>query len=60
MPCLIRGYVDAGKLVPDEIVVGLLIDAIETMIRTTGNTNFLIDGFPRSFGNMDAWYAVFG
>lgn len=57
---LIRGYVDAGKLVPDEIVVGLLKDAIETTIQTTGNTNFLIDGFPRSFGNMGAWYAVFG
>ena len=56
----IREYVDAGKLVPDEIVVGLLKDAIETTIHTTGNTNFLIDGFPRSFGNMDAWYAVFG
>lgn len=57
---LIRQYVDTGKLVPDEIVVGLLKDAIETTLRTTGNTNFLIDGFPRSFGNMDAWYAVFG
>jgi adenylate kinase family enzyme len=57
---LIREYVDAGKLVPDEIVVQLLKDAIEKTIRTTGNINFLIDGFPRSFGNMDAWYAVFG
>lgn len=57
---LIKQYVDAGKLVPDEIVVGLLKDAIEKTIRTTGNVNFLIDGFPRCFGNMDAWYAVFG
>ncbi|MEX1199858.1 MAG: nucleoside monophosphate kinase [Methylophaga sp.] len=57
---LIKQYVDGGKLVPDEIVVGLLKDAIENAIRTTGNLNFLIDGFPRSFGNMDAWYAVFG
>ena len=57
---LIKQYVDAGKLVPDEIVVRLLKDAIEKTIRTTGNINFLIDGFPRSFSNMDAWYAVFG
>lgn len=57
---LIKQYVDAGKLVPDEIVVKLLKDAIEKTIRTTGYLNFLIDGFPRSFGNMDAWYAVFG
>lgn len=57
---LIREFVDAGKLVPDEIVVTLLKDAMETAIRSTGHGNFLIDGFPRSFGNMDAWYAVFG
>ncbi|MFN7025414.1 MAG: nucleoside monophosphate kinase [Pseudorhizobium sp.] len=57
---LIKQFIDAGKLVPDEIVVGLLKDAMETTIRSTGNPNFLIDGFPRSFGNLDAWYAVFG
>lgn len=57
---LIRQFIDAGKLVPDEIVVGLLKDAIESTIRQTGNRNFLIDGFPRSFGNLDAWYEVFG
>ncbi|MFN3312166.1 MAG: nucleoside monophosphate kinase [Hyphomonas sp.] len=57
---LIKSYIDAGKLVPDEIVVGLLKDAIENTIRHTGNLNFLIDGFPRAFSNMDAWYKVFG
>ncbi|MFN3931023.1 MAG: nucleoside monophosphate kinase [Brevundimonas sp.] len=57
---LIKSYVDAGTLVPDEIVVGLLKDAIVKTIRGTGDVNFLIDGFPRSFGNMDAWYKVFG
>lgn len=56
----IRQYIDAGTLVPDEIVVGLLKDAIDQTILRTGNTNFLIDGFPRSFGNMDVWYRVFG
>ncbi|MFN3973505.1 MAG: nucleoside monophosphate kinase [Gemmobacter sp.] len=57
---LIKSYIDNGKLVPDEIVVGLLKDAIEQTIRHAGTLNFLIDGFPRSFGNMDAWHAVFG
>jgi UMP-CMP kinase len=57
---IIKQYIEAGKLVPDEIVVRLLKDAMEKAIRTTGNINFLIDGFPRSFGNLDAWYAVFG
>ncbi|MFN3664033.1 nucleoside monophosphate kinase [Yoonia sp.] len=57
---LIKSFIDAGTLVPDEIVVKLLKDAIESTIRHTGNRNFLIDGFPRSFSNLDAWYAVFG
>ncbi|MCA1776665.1 MAG: nucleoside monophosphate kinase [Loktanella sp.] len=56
----IKSYIDAGTLVPDEIVVKLLKDAMEKTVRDTGNLNFLIDGFPRSFGNLDAWYAVFG
>lgn len=57
---LIKSYIDAGKLVPDEIVVRLLKAAIEKATRLAGNLNFLIDGFPRSFANMDAWHAVFG
>lgn len=50
----------AGKLVPNEIVVTLLKDAMEKTTRTTGKNNFLLDGFPRSLGNLEAWYEVFG
>ncbi|MFN3276646.1 MAG: nucleoside monophosphate kinase [Paracoccus sp. (in: a-proteobacteria)] len=57
---LIRKYMDAGLLVPDDITAGLLRDAVEQTIRRTGNLNFLIDGFPRSFGNLAAWHAAFG
>lgn len=57
---IIKEYIDAGKLVPNEIVVRLLKDAMERVIRTTGKKNFLIDGFPRSFSNLEAWYEVFG
>lgn len=57
---IIKNYIEAGKLVPNEIVVRLLKDAIEKVIRTTGKKNFLIDGFPRSFSNLEAWYEVFG
>jgi UMP-CMP kinase len=57
---IIKEYIEAGKLVPNEIVVRLLKDAIEKVIRTTGKKNFLIDGFPRSFSNLEAWYEVFG
>ncbi|MFA7668650.1 MAG: nucleoside monophosphate kinase [Burkholderiaceae bacterium] len=57
---VIKEYIAAGKLVPNEIVVRLLKDAMEKTTRTTGKRNFLIDGFPRSLSNLEAWYDVFG
>ncbi|MFP6764004.1 MAG: nucleoside monophosphate kinase [Planctomycetaceae bacterium] len=51
----IEEYVTAGKLVPNEIIVTLLRDAIETVTRTTGKNNFLLDGFPRSLSNLECW-----
>jgi len=56
----IRKYITAGELVPNEIVVTLVRDAMEKSTRTTGKRNFLIDGFPRSLSNMEAWHEVFG
>jgi len=56
----IQKIIDAGELVPNEIVVTLLRDAMEHHTRTTGKRNFLIDGFPRSLNNMEGWYEVFG
>ncbi|MFQ3242122.1 MAG: UMP-CMP kinase [Lentimonas sp.] len=50
----------AGKLVPNAIIVVLLKDAMETAIRTTGKTNFLIDGFPRSLDKLEGWTESFG
>lgn len=49
-----------GQLAPSEIVVTLLKNAMEKITRTTGRTNFLLDGFPRSLANMEAWHATFG
>lgn len=57
---VIEEHFAAGKLVPNEITVTLLKDAMEHVVRTTGKKNFLIDGFPRSFSNMDAWYEIYG
>jgi adenylate kinase family enzyme len=57
---VIKDFIAAGKLVPNEIVVTLIKNAIEKVIRTTGKNNFLLDGFPRSLSNLDAWYDVFG
>ncbi|MEP3482024.1 MAG: nucleoside monophosphate kinase [Fuerstiella sp.] len=49
-----------GVLVPDEIIVALLKQTMENVTRSTGKTNFLLDGFPRSLSNLEAWFAVFG
>ncbi|MCL4107076.1 UNVERIFIED_CONTAM: hypothetical protein GTU68_050307 [Idotea baltica] len=49
-----------GKLVSDEIIVTLLKTTMEQTIRTTGKNNFLLDGFPRSLSNLDAWRNSFG
>ena len=51
---------EAGQLVPNEIVVTLLQQAMERIIRATGKTNFLLDGFPRSLNNLEAWYEIYG
>ena len=53
-------YITAGDLVPNEIIVKLLKEAMEKITRTTGKNNFLLDGFPRSLNNMDGWYEIFG
>ena len=56
----IEEFITAGKLVPNEIVVTLLKNTMETVTRTTGKNNFLLDGFPRSLNNLAAWYEIFG
>lgn len=50
----------AGQLVPNEITVTLLNDAMEQVTRTTGKNNFLLDGFPRSLNNLEGWYEIYG
>ncbi|MBL4689727.1 MAG: nucleoside monophosphate kinase, partial [Nannocystaceae bacterium] len=47
-------------LVPNEITVSLLKNAMEAATRSTGKINFLLDGFPRSLDNMEGWYEIFG
>jgi len=57
---LIEETMAAGRLLPKEISVGLLKNAMDTAIRTTGNLNFLVDGFPRSLDNLEGWFEVYG
>ena len=56
----IESCLAAGQLVPNEIIVTLLAKEMERITRTTGNRNFLLDGFPRSLSNLEAWFDVFG
>lgn len=56
----IEEFITAGKLVPNEIMVTLLKNAMEQVTRTTGKNNFLLDGFPRSLTNVEGWYEIFG
>mmetsp|Transcript_31174 Transcript_31174/g.63346 ORF Transcript_31174/g.63346 Transcript_31174/m.63346 type:complete len:256 (-) Transcript_31174:2633-3400(-) len=53
---LINSKIAAGQIVPAEITVGLLEKAMND-IRSTDptRTKFLIDGFPRSEGNVTVW-----
>ena len=49
-----------GNLAGDDVVVAILKAAIERTMRTTGRRHFLVDGFPRSAGNLEAWRGEFG
>ncbi len=39
-----KGYMDAGELVPDEVVIGL----VEELIKADPDASYLLDGFPRT------------
>jgi adenylate kinase len=43
-------YMDAGKLVPDDLVISMILNKIEE----NGDDGFLIDGFPRTVAQADA------
>ena len=46
-----KGFMDAGKLVPDGLVIDLLREALETPEAERG---FLLDGFPRTMPQAEA------
>jgi len=55
---LINSKIAAGQIVPASITVRLLREAMESIKSKSGNTKFLIDGFPRSDGNVTVWDEV--
>ena len=46
-----KSYIDAGNLVPDEVVIGMVEDKIQENLEATG---FIFDGFPRTVNQADA------
>jgi adenylate kinase len=46
-----KGYMDAGELVPDEVIIGMFVDRLEGEGATDG---FLLDGFPRTIAQAHA------
>jgi len=53
---LIDDYIKDGKIVPVEITIKLLANAIEA----NGGKRFLVDGFPRNTNNLAGWQKVVG
>lgn len=48
---LAKSYMDKGDLVPDEVTIKMLQDAVE---KTTNTKGFLFDGFPRTLAQAEA------
>ena len=46
-----KGYMDSGELVPDEVIIGVII---ERLGEDDARDGFLLDGFPRTTGQADA------
>ena len=46
-----KGFMDAGKLVPDEVVVGIVEERIQ---KPDAQQGFMLDGFPRTTGQADS------
>jgi adenylate kinase len=45
-----KGYLDAGKLVPDSVTIGL----VEEELGKLGGKGFILDGFPRNVAQAEA------
>jgi adenylate kinase len=46
-----KGFMDAGSLVPDDVIIGVALDRVQADDARDG---FLLDGFPRTVGQADA------
>src|SRR4051794_5703939 len=46
-----KGYMDEGKLVPDDVITGVILEALENADARDG---FILDGFPRTVPQAEA------
>jgi adenylate kinase len=46
-----KSYIDSGRLVPDEVITGVILEALQSSDARDG---FVLDGFPRTAGQADA------
>lgn len=53
---MIEEYIKEGKIVPVEVTIKLLLDAIAK----DGGSCFLVDGFPRNTNNLAGWQMTAG
>lgn len=53
---MIDEYIKEGKIVPVEVTVKLLVNAI----KADGGSRYLVDGFPRNTNNLAGWQQVVG
>eukprot|EP01051_Picozoa_sp_SAG22_P002402 SAG22_NODE_105_length_20045_cov_23.373308_11_plen_378_part_00 len=52
----IDSYIKAGKIVPNEVTVKL----IQQAMKASGSRIFLIDGYPRNNDNLEGWMRLMG
>jgi adenylate kinase len=52
-----KEYMDNGDLVPDEVIIGVILEGVESEAAQDG---FLLDGFPRSVGQAEALEEAIG
>ena len=52
-----KGYMDRGELVPDEVIVGVIVDRLGEDDAADG---FLLDGFPRTIAQAEALEGALG
>jgi adenylate kinase len=52
-----KEYMDRGDLVPDEVIIGVILECLESV---TAQDGFLLDGFPRSVAQAEALHDALG